>query len=86
MEKYTYDGEDFKAVFTTDKWKIGLLKYSDRFSSFKVMERHLKTDEIFVLLEGNAKLFLLITKSVFLKTVNYSADFKHRIICVISDI
>ena len=41
MEKYTYNGEDFMALFTTDKWKIGLLKYSDRFSSFKVFSSFL---------------------------------------------
>ena len=58
MEKYTYNGEDFKAVVTTDKWKIGLLKYSERFSSFKVLERHLKTDEAFVLLDGHATLYI----------------------------
>lgn len=58
MEKYTYNGEDFKAVFTSDSWKIGLLKYSERFSKLCVLERHLKTDECFVLLNGNATLFI----------------------------
>ncbi len=58
MEKYTFNGEDFKAVFTTDKWKIGLLRYSERFSDFKVLERHLCTDEVFVLLEGSAVLYI----------------------------
>ena len=56
MEKYSYNGEDFKAVLTTKGWKIGLLKYSKRFSKLCVWERHLKTDEVFVLLNGSAKL------------------------------
>ena len=58
MEKYTYDGEDFKAVFNSDNWKIGLLKHSQRFSKLCVFERHLKTDEVFVLLMGEASLFV----------------------------
>lgn len=58
MEKYTYLGDDFKAVLTTKDWKIGLLKYSQRFSSLCVWERHFKTDEAFVLLEGTAILYI----------------------------
>jgi len=58
METYTYNGEDFKAVLTTDNWKIGLLKYSERFSRLCVWERHLKTDEAFILLSGKATLYI----------------------------
>ena len=58
MNTYSYDGEDFKVAFQTDAWKIGLLRYSERFSDFKVMERHLKTPEIFVLLSGSATLYI----------------------------
>lgn len=58
MEKYTYNGEDFKAVISSNGWKIGLLKYSERFSSLCVWERHLKTDEVFVLLSGSATLYI----------------------------
>lgn len=57
MEIFGFYGEDFKAVLQFEGWKIGILRYSDRFSDFKVMERHLETDEAFVLLEGEATLF-----------------------------
>lgn len=57
MEIYEYTGEDFKAVLQFDNWKIGILRYSERFSAHMVDERHIKTDEAFVLLEGNATLF-----------------------------
>lgn len=56
MDIYEYNGEDFKAVLSTDNWKIGLLRYSERFSDFCVQERHLMTDEAFILLEGSAVL------------------------------
>lgn len=57
MNTYDFDGNDFKCVFETDGWKIGLLRFSDRFSKLCMFERHLKTPEIFVLLNGNAVLY-----------------------------
>lgn len=39
-------------------WKIGFLRYSRRFSALTGMERHLLTDEAFVLLEGSATLYV----------------------------
>ncbi len=53
-----FDGEDFKAVCEFEGWKIGLLRCSERFSDFKVLERHKLTDEVFVLLEGSATIYL----------------------------
>ena len=35
-----------------------MLRRSDRFSEFGVLERHLKTDEVFVLLSGKATLYV----------------------------
>ncbi len=57
MEVFDFSGSDFKAVMEFEGWKIGLLKYGDRFSSYKTEERHLETDEAFVLLEGRAALY-----------------------------
>lgn len=57
IEKYTFNGNDFKSVLQFEGWKIGLLRYSERFSSFKVLERHLLTDEAFILLLGSAVLY-----------------------------
>ena len=39
-----------------DGWKVGMLRYNERFSHLKEMERHLLTDEVFVLLSGKATL------------------------------
>lgn len=57
IERFEFTGEDFKTVMESDRWKIGFLRYSQRFSEFKQLERHLKTDEVFVLLEGSAVLY-----------------------------
>lgn len=55
-----YEGEGYKPMVSFEGWKVAYLRYEDRFDPDKAdrMERHLLTDEVFVLLEGEA--FLLI--------------------------
>lgn len=53
-----FAGEDFKVVTEAEKWKIGFLRYSERFSKFSTLERHLLTDEAFILLKGRAVLYI----------------------------
>ncbi len=57
IEKYEFSGEDFKVMMQFEGWKIGFLRYSERFSEFKQLERHLETDEAFALLSGEATLY-----------------------------
>lgn len=57
MQIHEFKGEDFKVAMQFEGWKIGFLRYSERFSDFKVLERHLETDEAFILLEGEATLY-----------------------------
>ena len=49
IEKFSFTGEDFKVAMSFESWKIGLLRYSQRFSKFDRLERHLLTDEAFIL-------------------------------------
>ena len=39
----------FKVMAESGEWKVGMLRYSERFSRFAEMERHLLSDEVFVL-------------------------------------
>ena len=57
IEKYEYNGEDYKTVMGYGSWRIGLINYSERFSKFCALERHLETDEAFILLDGKATLY-----------------------------
>ena len=43
-----------------DKWRIAYLNHGDRFEekNFNRIERHVQTDEVFVLLEGEATLII----------------------------
>ncbi len=72
IEKSEFSGEDFKVVHQFEGWKIGFLRYSDRFSKFDVLERHLLTDEIFVLLEGEATLYTENEKCEMKKCMLYN--------------
>ncbi len=65
IEIYDYTGDDFKAVMQYEGWKIGLLRHSERFSRLGGFERHMLTDEVFVLLSGSATLY---TKEEALET------------------
>ena len=56
IEIYSHSFEGFLSVLESDEWKIGLLGYNERFSALGEMERHLLTDEAFVLLDGSAVL------------------------------
>lgn len=38
-------------------WKVGMLRYNERFSHFKELERHMLTDEVFALISGQATLY-----------------------------
>lgn len=57
IEKIVCKGQDWNVVKEFGGWTIGILRYSERFSQFAELERHMETDELFVLLEGSATLY-----------------------------
>lgn len=58
VEISRFTGSDFQVMARFEGWKVGLLRSSQRFSSCCQKERHLLTDEVFVLLEGSAVLYV----------------------------
>lgn len=55
---YTYDGEGLKRVYENEKWTIAIKNYkpANDIENFDNLERHNKTDEFFILLEGSCTL------------------------------
>ncbi len=49
--------EGFKVMVESGQWKVGMLHYNERFSKLGEMERHMLTDEVFILISGNATLY-----------------------------
>lgn len=58
VEISSYSGSDFRRLVEYDGWSVAFLRYSERFASKCVLERHSQTDEVFVLLEGEAVLYV----------------------------
>lgn len=60
VDRHTYTAEDFRPVVETPGWLVALMNWSPRFdlSGWGTLERHLNTDEVFVLLKGRSVLFI----------------------------
>ena len=60
VERHTYTDADFQPVVETAGWLVALMNWSPRFdlSGWGELERHPHTDEVFVLLKGEAILFV----------------------------
>ncbi len=60
LEISEYDGIGYKPLVDYGAWRVAVLRYIDelRPENLKGMQRHLETDEVFVLLAGRCILFL----------------------------
>ena len=60
METLRFDEEGFEPLMEFEDWSVAILNTVDvlQKENISYMEKHLLTDEVFVLLEGQADLFL----------------------------
>ncbi len=60
IQIFEYNGEDYRPVMNFEQWRVAFLNYSEKQAESNVfqIERHLKTDEVFVLLQGTATLII----------------------------
>ncbi len=60
LEVFDYVGLGYKPVHAYGDWRVAYLRYCDDYAPRNVtrLERHMETDEVFVLLNGHAILFL----------------------------
>ena len=60
LEILDYMGDGYSPIMHFDEWRVAILRYAERFDRQSPirLERHLLTDEVFVLLEGSATLFI----------------------------
>jgi len=56
VEIHEYKGAGYKPLVDYGSWRVAVLRYDEWFTGLKGLERHLETDEVFVLLEGEATL------------------------------
>ncbi|MCY4021292.1 MAG: cupin domain-containing protein [Chloroflexi bacterium] len=59
LETYEWKGQGFEPLVFTDEWQVALLNWEPLFDrvSLDEIERHNHSDEVFVLLRGQAVLF-----------------------------
>ena len=58
MEKIVCKNDGWNVVKQFEGWTLGILRYCERFSKCTELERHLLTDEVFVLLAGEVSLLI----------------------------
>lgn len=60
LEIHEYLGEGYKPLIDFNCWRVAVLRYLDELQPDKIsyFERHNETDEVFVLLQGQAVLFM----------------------------
>ncbi len=60
LEIFDYTGAGYDPTMHFDTWRVAFLNYCDDFEREKFcrMERHMLTDEVFVLLNGSATLVI----------------------------
>lgn len=60
LEIHKIDGDGYAPLVRFESWRVARLRYCDELlpQNIKKLQRHEKTDELFVLLEGNCTLFL----------------------------
>lgn len=58
FEIYEYDGIGYERTMNFESWRVALLNYEERFDVITKLEKHVLTDEVFVLLQGSATLII----------------------------
>ena len=61
IEIYKYSGAGYKPLIYSHDWMVALLNYEDIMGLDKAVdiERHVQTDEVFILLKGRATFYLV---------------------------
>lgn len=60
LEISEYTGEGYRPLIDHEQWRVAILRYIDELLPENIgkMQRHVETDEVFVLLSGRCILFL----------------------------
>ena len=86
LEILSYDGTGYDPTMKFGHWIVAIANYEERFDREKYtkIERHMKTDEVFVLLDGSASLAIGMNREVVelepCKIYNVKAGVWHNIL------
>lgn len=85
LEIKEFNGRGYKGVHVFESWRIAFLTQDDEYTHNTYIERHMKTDEVFVLLKGAATLYIGMEREPVEMSVNkiynVTAGTWHNIVC-----
>ena len=58
-----YTGAGYKPAMAFGAWRVAFLNYAECYDKIMKIERHMETDEVFMLLEGEATLIIGLEKT-----------------------
>ena len=64
LDVIDYEGKGYNPVVKFEAWRVAFLNYADVFDKIMKLERHMETDEVFMLLEGEATLVIGLEKTL----------------------
>lgn len=78
---FDYDGVGYQKLFVHNNWRVAILNYIEELEVDQIpyVEAHLETDEVFVLLEGDATLFFADVENGFITGFSKIKLEKHKI-------
>ncbi len=65
LEIFSHSAEDYESTMHFGEWRVAFMNCSDARARLTRYERHMLTDEVFVLLEGKAALVIGDEKKVY---------------------
>jgi len=85
LEISEFTGRGYKRTLVYKTWCVAFLTRDDEYTKNTYMERHLETDEVFVLLKGEATLYIGENRTPVKmepnKLFNVTAGTWHNIVC-----
>ena len=60
LEVFEYNGDGYNPTMNFESWRVSIANFGEHFDEerYRYLERHLLTDEVFVLLSGEARLVI----------------------------
>ena len=58
LEIKEFNGRGYKGVHVFKSWRVAFLTQDEEYTKNTYIERHMETDEVFVLLKGKATLYI----------------------------
>jgi len=80
----SFEGEGLKRIVESGTWFVGIKNWkpANDAAQFDVMERHMETDEVFVLLEGGCTLLVDHSENDSCSDIRCIAMEKNRVYCI----